>query len=124
MKSIAMKNLIPMLWTNMVQETIDFYTNILGFTCGEKNDDWNWAAMHNDEVEIMIAKPNQHTNFDVPKFTGSLYIQVDDVEKIWTQLKDQVKIVYPIENFEWGMREFAILDINGYMIQFGQNIEG
>ena len=25
-----------------------------------------------------------------------------------------------IETFEWGMREFAIYDNNGYVLQFGQ----
>ncbi|MEJ8757461.1 VOC family protein [Pontibacter sp. H259] len=123
MSSTKMKVLIPMLWTNQVQETIDFYTSLLGFTCGEKNDDWNWAAMHNGEVEIMVAKPNQHTEFDAPKFTGSLYIQVEDVESLWLELENTVKIVYPIETFEWGMREFAIYDNNGYMLQFGENVK-
>ncbi len=30
---------------------------------------------------------------------------------------------YPIENFEYQMREFAIRDVHGYIIQFGQEIE-
>lgn len=29
----------PMIWTNEIKETIDFYVNILGFTCGEYNED-------------------------------------------------------------------------------------
>ena len=38
------------------------------------------------------------------------------------KVKEKVKVVYPIENFEWEMREFAIYDNNGYMLQFGQDI--
>ena len=37
-------------------------------------------------------------------------------------VKDKAKIVYPLEDFEWQMREFAIYDNNGYMLQFGQDI--
>ncbi|MEZ5012730.1 MAG: VOC family protein [Chitinophagales bacterium] len=115
-------NLRPMFWTEHIQETIDFYTQVLGFTCGARNDDWGWAAMHRDEVEIMIAKPNAHTPFDKPYFSGSIYINVDDVETLWNDLKDKVQICYPVEEFEWGMREFAIYDNNGYLLQFGEDI--
>ena len=38
-------------------------------------------------------------------------------------LKDKVRIVYPIENFSYGMREFAIRDSGGYILQFGKPIE-
>jgi len=31
----------------------------------------------------------------------------------------KANICYEIETFEWGMREFAIYDNNGYILQFG-----
>jgi hypothetical protein len=37
--------------------------------------------------------------------------------------KDSARIIYPIENFFYGIREFAIEDNNGYCLQFGQEIE-
>ncbi len=114
----------PMIWTSQLKETIDFYVNILGFTCGEYNEDWGWAAMHKDEAEIMAALPNEHTPFDKPTFTGSFYINVDNVDELWGNLKDKCKVCYEIENFDWGMREFAIYDNNGYLLQFGTEIEG
>jgi uncharacterized glyoxalase superfamily protein PhnB len=80
--------------------------------------------MHRDDVEIMIATPNEHTPFDKPAFTGSFYINTDNVDEVWKTLKDKTNIVYNIENFEWGMREFAIDDNNGYILQFGQEISG
>ena len=61
--------------------------------------------------------------FERPTFTGSFYVNVDNVNDIWTSLKQNTNIVYGIEDFEWGMREFAIYDNNGYIIQFGQNIK-
>ena len=48
---------------------------------------------------------------------------MDDVETIWEDLKDKAKIVYDLETFVWGMREFAVYDNNGYILQFGQDIE-
>ncbi|MBK9983172.1 MAG: VOC family protein [Saprospiraceae bacterium] len=121
---MKLNHLRPMLWTRQLKESIDFYTNILGFTCIEYNEDWGWATMHLDGVEIMLAIPNEHVPFDKPVFTGSLYINTDDVDYWWAQLKDKVKLCYDIENFEYDMREFAFYDINGYLIQYGQNIDG
>lgn len=31
---------------------------------------------------------------------------------------------YPIENFNYGMREFVIYDNNGYVLQFGEAVAG
>ncbi len=114
--------IIPMIWTNQLQQTIDFYCNILGFTCGNSNEEWQWATLFKDECELMVAKPNEHTPFDKATFTGTFYIKVDDAETLWNQLKEKVNIVYELETFDWGMREFAIYDNNGYMIQFGQEM--
>ncbi len=40
------KRLTPILWTENLKESINFYTEILGFICGEYNEDWQWASLH------------------------------------------------------------------------------
>ena len=112
----------PIIWSEQLRETIDFYTQTLGFACGEVNEEWGWAALQKNNVEIMVAKPNAHMPFERPVFTGSFYIRTDDVDTLWENLKDKVRIVYALEAFEWGMREFAVYDNNGYILQFGQSI--
>ena len=120
MKLIALR---PMIWTADLTATVDFYIHVLGFTCENRNDAWGWAALLKDEVEIMIALPNEHTPFNGPKFTGSFYMNTDNVDALWESLKEKVKVAYPIESFEYGMREFAIYDNNGYLLQFGQELD-
>lgn len=112
----------PMISTDQLEETIRFYTDLLGFVLGAKNDEWGWASLYRDNVAIMLAKPNDHRPFNGPVFTGSFYFNTDEVDVLWERLKDKVKICYAIENFEWDMREFAIYDNNGYILQFGQDI--
>lgn len=119
---MKLQPIIPIIQTHELEATIQFYCGILGFTCGEKNDEWGWAALHNGDCEIMLAKPNEHTPFEKPFVTGSFYIKTDDVETLWKELKSKTNIAYEIENFDWGMREFAIYDNNGYMLQFGEEI--
>ena len=100
-----------------------FYTQVLGFTCGEYNEEWGWASLHFASVELMISKPVTKEGFEKPTFTGSLYFGVEDVDAYWNKLKGKAKICYEVENFAWGMREFAIYDNNGYILQFGQLIK-
>jgi len=113
----------PMLYTRQVKETVDFYTNVLGFTCENYVEGWGWAAFSRGDVEIMASYPNEHVLFEKPLFTGSFYIATDNVDAIWNEVKDKTNICYPIENFDYGMREFAIYDNNGYVLQFGQPID-
>lgn len=115
-------SLRPVLWSEQFDETIAFYTQILGFTLQERNDDWQWASLQKDEVEIMLTKPNQHEKFNGIGITGSFYFNVENADELWDELKDKTKICYEIETFDWEMREFAIYDNNGYILQFGQDL--
>lgn len=112
----------PIMWTEDLDATIAFYVDVIGFTCVERNDDWGWASLDLDDVSIMLARPNEHTPYDKIAFTGTFYYTVDDVDAMWEKVKDKAKVCYGIEEFDWGMREFAIFDNNGYMLQFGQEI--
>lgn len=120
---MKMTELRPMLWTEDLPATIDFYRDVLGFVCRGRNDDWGWAALAIDEVSLMFAAPNKHTQYDKIGFTGSFYFTIDDVDAMWVKVKDKAIVCYGIENFEYGMREFAVYDNNGYLLQFGQPIE-
>ena len=66
----------------------------------------------------MLSGFNQHEGDKAPAFTGSLYFHTDDVDGLWQRPKDRAHVYYTIENFEYGIREFAIYDNNGYMFQF------
>ncbi len=118
---MTLQALAPMLQTWDLKATIAFYTDLLGFTC-ERVSEEGWASLRRDNVNIMLAGPNPHDGSTSPAFTGSLYIKTDGVDDLWHRLKDKARLCYPIEEFEYGMREFAIYDNNGYVLQFGQPV--
>ncbi|MBL8124066.1 MAG: VOC family protein [Pyrinomonadaceae bacterium] len=120
---MRLTDLRPVLWTEDLPSTVDFYTGVLGFECSDRNDDWGWATLRKDSVSLMIANPNEHTPYEKIGFTGSLYFTTDNVDVLWEKLKDKAKVCYGIEDFFYGMREFAVYDNNGYLLQFGQQIE-
>ena len=117
---VKLRAIRPMLAVNNIDDTILFYRNVLQFECVNRLD--GWAALQKDNVEIMISLPNAHGPFEKPTLTGSLYFNSSDVDALWNEIKGKVSVVYPIENFFYGMREFAIRDNNGYILQFGQEI--
>lgn len=117
----TIKSISPMLETKSLKETLAFYTEILGFTNDGYFEDWGWMSLKKDGLSIMFITPNEHRNIPEPIMSGSLYISTENVDEVWADLKDKCKVSYPIEDFSYGMREFAILDNNGYMIQFGKH---
>ncbi len=109
-----------MLWVRDLEEAIGFYRDQLGFAVVKQAP--GWVCLERDGVEIMLALPNEHEPFERLQFTGSFYFRVEDVDGIWNELKDRMVVVYPLEDFEYGMREFAIRDNTGYILQFGREI--
>ncbi|WP_347532036.1 VOC family protein [Mucilaginibacter sp. CAU 1740] len=112
-----------MLYTRQIRESVDFYVTNLGFTCIGYDEDWSWATVSRDDIEIMLSLPVDSATFTMPKFTGSFYIRTDKVDALWNELKERAVICYPIEDFNYGMREFGVFDYNGYLLQFGMPIE-
>jgi len=112
---------IPILYVADLEQATRFYCDVLGFQCANRLD--GWASLQLDHAEIMLSLPNEHLPFEKPMLTGSLCFRTENVEALWERLRGQVTIVYPIEDFEYGMREFAIRDLNSYVLQFGQEID-
>lgn len=108
----------PMLAVMAIEPAVEFYRDVLGFACRGKME--GWACMVLDEAEVMLALPNQHLPFDRPQMTGSIYFRVEGVDGWWDRLKDKCLVEYGLEDFEYGMREFAVRDNSGYLLQFGQ----
>lgn len=122
MSTYTATKLTPMLESHDMPATLTFYTEILNFTCVAKSDDLSWLTLSKDGIEMMFCAPNQHRNIPKPIMSGSLYINTNEVAALWENLKDQCNICYPLEDFDYGMREFAIYDNNGYLLQFGQDL--
>ena len=114
--------LIPMLETHDMEGTIAFYTEVLGFSC-TGYEEGTWASLERDQVAVMFARPKEDRDNPEPVLSGSLYFYPDQVEDIWESVKDKAEICYPLEEFDYGVREYGIYDNNGYLLQFGQAVE-
>ena len=123
--------LSPILWTKDLEQTISFYETVLGFK--KRTQFPNFASMTRDDVEIMFVLPieepedckdpnNKEEFFPKPKLTGSIYITTEKVDEFWEFVKDKARIESSIRDREYLMRDFSILDNNGYELVFGEDI--
>lgn len=119
---IKFNKISPIIYTTDIENTINFYVNLIGFNCTDFDKEIGWARVQVDNIELMISLPNAQLEFQKPFFTGSFYFNLDDVDALWQYVKEKVTVCYPIENFDYGMREFGIFDNNGYLLQFGQEV--
>jgi uncharacterized glyoxalase superfamily protein PhnB len=109
-----------MLRTWDLGRTVDFWTGVLGFTCTERSG--SWATLRHGDVEVMVSAPNAHDGLGEATFSGSLYFRLADaaaVDRAWDALGGRATCCYPPETFPYGMREFAVYDDSGYVLQFG-----
>ena len=120
-----------MLDVRDMRETIAFYER-LGFelagTFGVDPAKPTWCQVKRGNVALMFtwSEPHAHDDDDGemhshdPALAGLLYINTDDVDALWDELRHRVDdVVYAPETFPHRMREFAVRDPNGYVLVFG-----
>jgi len=105
--------------TEKLNETREFYTNVLDFGVSFENEFYLLLHTPDKSSEISFLQPNhpsQKPIFQLP-FTGKgvyLTIEVEEVDKVYEQLKNKdVAIEIDIRDEPWGDRHFAIIDPNG-----------
>jgi len=119
---VTFRRLTPMLRTPDLPGTLAFYRDVLGFELAASALEHGWLMLRRDGAELMLSGLNDHEGDTVPGFTGSLYLEVDDVDVFWDTVRDRARIGYTPETFSYGMREFAVYDNNGYLLQFGSPV--
>jgi ribosomal protein S18 acetylase RimI-like enzyme len=108
----------PILASADILRTIKFYREVLGFesswTYGEPP--FFGAALWGP-VTIMFSLDADLAG----KVSGhQLSINADPIDEIYSlQIERGAKIVSPIEDKPWGIREYIVEDLHGYQIRFG-----
>ncbi|MCX7890008.1 MAG: VOC family protein [Rhodobacteraceae bacterium] len=111
-------DLTPMLQSADLDRTEAWYRDVLGFARAGRAE--GWLRMERDGVALMFMT-NAHVG--EPAATAVQYIRVDDALSLWDDLRDKVGAEWGPEDFDYGMREFAIRDPDGYLLSFGQDLE-
>ena len=124
-----LNGLTPMLICADVQASIKFYTDTIGLKIESRLDEvgkTGWTSLGEGNVHIMLASPTYFP--DMPKvndryYQAQYYFYTDELDALRERIAGKgVEVTEIIEQF-YGMREFEMVDPDGHILIFGQNIE-
>ena len=134
MPDVQIRGPVLILNTEDIQRAISYYRDTLGFELAGAmpEEEPTWCLLKRDDTRIMFLgshdhddehehEGNDHEHVHAPAIS-SLYFYPDDIDALWDELKDTVEIEHPLEDMDYGMREFMIRDPNGHALMFGSPI--
>ena len=137
MPDVKIRGPVLVLISEDIQRSIAHYRDTLGFELAGAmpEDEPTWCLMKRDQTRIMFLGLHDHDDEDEHEHEGddhehvhapaisSLYFYPDDIDTLWEELKDKVNVEVPLQDMDYGMREFTIRDPNGYALNFGAPLD-
>jgi uncharacterized glyoxalase superfamily protein PhnB len=104
----------PLLNVDDLPETIAFYTEQLEFTCDFESE--NYAVVWRDNAAIHFRSSSQKVSL------SAIFLWVKNVDQYYQSLKERsVSIKIELDTRPYGIRDFAVVDISGHELIFGQD---
>lgn len=128
-------SLTPDLMVEDVQATVDWYERVFDAEVAatlpsDADANYFWAQVMIDDSPLMI-QDRESLERKLPVLEGApvggsvaLYVDVDDAKALYDDLEAaDVEIVNSPHETEFGWRQFAVTDCNGYVLWFGEKLE-
>ena len=127
---MTFKAVRPMLLADDLQATMAFYVDVLGFqVLGTMEDPPEWCALGRDDIELMFVwypphdhAPGEEHDHPGPSLTGVLYVDVENIDALFASVSSKTERFEPLVDQPYGMREFDVIDPNGYRLRFGMRV--
>jgi catechol 2,3-dioxygenase-like lactoylglutathione lyase family enzyme len=116
--------LVPALLVRDMAETLAFYRK-LGFTLTGCHPDASaavWAEVSRDQVVIQFHTDPPHGTPPTPVCSGTFYLFPASVLALAAEFRGSVDFAWGPEVMDYGLREFAIKDPNGYFLAFAEPV--
>jgi catechol 2,3-dioxygenase-like lactoylglutathione lyase family enzyme len=113
-----LRRTVPLLPVLDIGRAVEFYAARLGFAPGFRFDDY--ASVSRDDVEIHLWLCRDAA---LPKSSGCR-IELDRVEPLFAEMRAQ-GVIHPegaLADTPWNFREFAVLDADGNILTFAQDL--
>jgi catechol 2,3-dioxygenase-like lactoylglutathione lyase family enzyme len=111
----------PHLPVNDLRQTLNFYRDKLGFS-----DEWIWGnkdgGIRRDGMRLLFAEDPEFTSeINSSRHCLPLMWFVSNIDEIYQEFQTrEITIVSTLKSFDYGLREFAFIDINGYYIRVAE----
>lgn len=115
----------PVFVVGNVPQTVEWYRQVLGFEADIlPKDKPTSAVLKRGRAELMIRHEEGFIRRPGAAFQWDAYFRFsgDELKLLYHRLKNQVKILRPLDKSARGDTEFEIVDANGYVLCFGELI--
>jgi hypothetical protein len=109
--------LVLSLLARNLAETRSFYETIGFRHCGG-DDAAGWIELSFGGAVLQFYRDPPIGTLQAPSLSGTIYIHVEDIDVLSGSISNQVPLAWGPETMDYGMREFAVRDPNGYFIAF------
>jgi catechol 2,3-dioxygenase-like lactoylglutathione lyase family enzyme len=101
-----------------ITRSIEHYRDALGFTVTfQYGSPTFYACLCRDEVALHLLAA--HRTHRLPG-NGGICVFVRDVDGVYAELAARgAKVIKPPENYDYGMRDFDVVDLDGNQLTFG-----
>ncbi|CAM5304767.1 hypothetical protein MAUB1S_05320 [Mycolicibacterium aubagnense] len=111
----SLTGIVPIIEVRNLQRALDFYRSVLGFEVA-----WTFgtpatlASVCRDKVELNLSETGGEFQ------RSRVYVHVDDVDAYYDGITAAgARVLFPLDDRTYGMRDCRIADIDGNEISFG-----
>jgi len=132
-KKMTFESLTPNLIVSDIDRSAAFYRDVLGFervTTVPEKPPFVFVWLKHDSINVFLNVPQPEKaapSLALDKAiagTNSMYIKLDGIDDLAARVYDHgVRPAIPMHKEFYGMREFAVLDPDGYLIIFAEAIK-
>lgn len=140
---MKISKLTPNFEVSNIKETVSFYSEHFGFKLVmavpesqdgiertlESEKTYVYAMMQKDSVELMFQRSDTFKNDvvfskDLPiGATVSFYMDIEGIKQFYETLKGKNLVITDLKTTWYGMQEFYVKDLNGYILGFAEKAD-
>jgi catechol 2,3-dioxygenase-like lactoylglutathione lyase family enzyme len=112
---------LPCFLVSNMRRALDFYVDVLGFTQTGYypiESEPIRTEVRRDGIAIILYTEGWRGSDSEPAFSGGLYIFPKNVMQLADELRGKVPFAWGPHETDFGTREFAVRDPDGYTLMF------
>ncbi len=140
---MKINQLVPNFAVQNIKDTVVFYQEHFGFKLIEAvsesldgtdkvladNKEYLFAMMKKDNIELMFQRSDSFkadvvlSETDKIGASASFYMHAEGIDELYAYLKGKKLEMTELKTTWYGMKEFYIKDLNGYILCFAEKAE-
>ena len=110
--------------------TIRWYEQELGFTGDPfpSHEPYVFGILRRDDIEIMLQRVADYQKPDLYDLRNGggvwdAYLRITGLQQLYDRVKDRLELKKPLRRQPYGLSEFEVKDVNGYILVFSELID-